>query len=101
MITNRTRRDFIITSTLAGLSLATTGFNNKKYSPLLSFSTLGCPDWDLETILDFAVKNGYDGIEFRGLKRQLELPRSPEFSNRENILATVKRFNDKKLKIVD
>lgn len=95
-----TRRDFIKTSTLAGLAFATTSFDNKKYTPLLSFSTLGCPDWSLETILNAAVDNGYNGIELRGIQRQLDLTKSPEFNCKENILTTLKLFKDKKLKIV-
>ena len=34
-------------------------------APLLSFSTLGCPDWPLDKILDVAVANNYSGIEIR------------------------------------
>ena len=44
---------------------------------LLSFSTLGCPDWEFEQILDFAVKNRYQGIELRGIKRQVDLFECP------------------------
>jgi len=78
-----------------------TTFDFTKYRPLLSFSTLGCPDWTFETILDFAAKNDYDGIELRGIQRQLDLPKCPQFSSKENILATRKRIEEKKLKIVD
>jgi len=88
-------------STLAGLAVATSSFDVKKYKPKLSFSTLGCPDWSLDKILDFAVANGYGGVEIRGLQRQLDLTKSPEFSSNENILLTVKRFKDKNIKIVD
>ena len=101
MITNSSRRTFIKTTALAGLAIATTSFDVKKYKPNLSFSTLGCPDWSLDKILDFAVENGYGGVEIRGLLRQLDLPKSPEFSSKENILLTVKRFKDKNIKIVD
>ena len=101
MTTNSSRRNFIKTTTLAGLALATTSFDFKKYSPKLSFSTLGCPDWNLDKILDFAVANGYGGVEIRGLQRQLDLPKSPEFNSKENILFTAKRFRDKNIKIVD
>ncbi|MEO5907985.1 MAG: twin-arginine translocation signal domain-containing protein, partial [Ginsengibacter sp.] len=66
------RRDFIKTTTLAGLVCVTGPFDFKKYSPLLSFSTLGCPDWSFETILDFAVSKDYNGIEIRGIKRELD-----------------------------
>lgn len=31
----------------------------------LGFSTLGCPDWDLQQIATFAAKTGFDGVELR------------------------------------
>jgi sugar phosphate isomerase/epimerase len=78
-----------------------TSFDFTKYTPLLSFSTLGCPDWTFEAILDFAARNDYNGIELRGIQRQLDLPKCPQFSSKENILATRNRIEEKKLKIVD
>ena len=95
------RRDFIKTTTLAGIAFAALPFDFKKYQPLLSFSTLGCPDWSFESILDFAVNNNYNGIELRGIKRELDLLKCPEFNSRENIQSTRKRIEDKNLKIVD
>lgn len=100
MTNNPTRRDFIRSSALASLAFATTSFDNKKYTPHLSFSTLGCPDWSLETIMNVAVDNGYNGIELRGIQRQLDLTKCAEFNSRENILATLKIIKKKKLKIV-
>ena len=32
----------------------------------VSFSTLGCPNWSIETIIAKASEYGYDGIEWRG-----------------------------------
>jgi sugar phosphate isomerase/epimerase len=95
-----TRRDFIKTSGLAGIVLATTSFDFKKYNPLLSFSTLGCPDWTFDQILDFASANHYDGIEWRGLQRQMDLTKCKEFS-KENISSTLKRLKEKNLKVVN
>src|ERR1700730_11324766 len=95
------RRGFLNTALgITGLAFINTG-DLKKYKPLLSFSTLGCPDWTLEKILNFASDNGYDGIELRGLQRQLDLSKCPEFSSNENIQGTLERFKEKKLKIVD
>ena len=31
----------------------------------LAFATLGCPEWTLEKIAEFAGKNGFEGIELR------------------------------------
>ena len=36
----------------------------------LSFSTLGCPNWDIKKIVDSAPKYGYEGVELRGAGRQ-------------------------------
>jgi sugar phosphate isomerase/epimerase len=96
-----TRRDFLKATTLAGLGFAMTSFDFKKYAPQLSFSTLGCPDWTFDTILNFAVEHGYTGIELRGILRQLDLTKCPEFSSPEAIASTRKRIAEKKLKIVN
>jgi sugar phosphate isomerase/epimerase len=101
MTTYSTRRSFLRSTTLAGLAFATASFDFKKYTPLLSFSTLGCPDWSFETILNFAVENGYGGVELRGIKRQLDLTKCPEFSSKENIHATRKIMAGKKIKLTD
>ena len=39
----------------------------------LGFSTLGCPQWDLDQIIDSARANGYDGVEFRAYKGSVDL----------------------------
>jgi sugar phosphate isomerase/epimerase len=46
----------------------------------LAFSTLGCPDWDLETIIGAARKFGYEGIELRALAGSLDLLSRPELT---------------------
>ncbi|MFB3904699.1 MAG: sugar phosphate isomerase/epimerase family protein [Acidobacteriota bacterium] len=46
----------------------------------LSFSTLGCPNWDWKTILEQAKKMGYTGIELRGIQKQMDLPTLPQFA---------------------
>jgi len=80
-MSNLTRKQFIQTSALAFAALAAgSSFTVKKEPLLLSFSTLGCPDWQLQQIVDFAVQHGYKGIEVRGLQRQMDLPQCPEFA---------------------
>ncbi len=69
-------------------------------APLLSFSTLGCPDWPLDKILDVAVANNYSGIEIRGIQREMDLGKSPHFNTDAAIKETKKKFSDKNLKIV-
>lgn len=39
----------------------------------LSFTTLGCPDWDLQLIIGRAAEYGFDAIDFRGLNGELQL----------------------------
>ncbi len=99
---NASRRKFLKTSTgLLGFAFAGAAFTNEKPMPLLSFSTLGCPDWNFQTIVNFAVENGYNGIEIRGILRELDLPKCPEFNSAKNILATRKLVEEKGLKFVD
>lgn len=86
---------------VTALGIAGTSFDLKKYKPLLSFSTLGCPDWPFEKIINFAKDNGYDGIEIRNIQRQLDLPKVPEFSSAAKIAATSKFVKDKGIKIIN
>jgi len=39
----------------------------------LGFSTLGCPEWGIEEIIDAARSNGYDGVELRHYEGSLDL----------------------------
>ncbi|HVW63046.1 MAG TPA: sugar phosphate isomerase/epimerase family protein [Puia sp.] len=82
-----------------GNSLTDAGLLKKL--PPLSFSTLGCPDWTFPAIMDFAVKNGYTGIEVRGIQRQMDLTKCPEFSTPANITTTLQQMKDHGLKFVD
>jgi sugar phosphate isomerase/epimerase len=46
----------------------------------LGFSTLGCPQWELDQIIEAATSAGYDGIELRHYKGTLDLvPALQEF----------------------
>lgn len=46
----------------------------------ISFSTLGCPEWDFGEICAVAKDLGYDGIEVRGVLHETCVPRIEEFS---------------------
>jgi sugar phosphate isomerase/epimerase len=46
----------------------------------VSFTTLGCPAWDLDTICAKARAYGYDGVDFRGLQGDLDVTRLPAFT---------------------
>ncbi|NID10148.1 sugar phosphate isomerase/epimerase family protein [Fibrivirga algicola] len=94
-----TRREAIKTALIGGLATLGTlsAFAAKK--PQLSFSTLGCPTWDLATILDVAAKSGYQAVEFRGLQGELDLPKSPAFNTASRAKETHTQFADRGLHI--
>jgi len=46
----------------------------------ISFTTLGCPDWDLDTICARAREYGYDGVDLRGLLDTLDVTLLPAFT---------------------
>jgi len=96
-----TRRVFLQTSAAAAASLLVgSQFEFKKKKRLLSFSTLGCPDWNFQKIVEFAVQHTYSGIEMRGLQRQMDLSKCSEFSS-ENRAATLALMKEKGLKFVN
>jgi len=97
-----TRRQFLKTSgAFVAVAALGDGFAFKKTELRLSFSTLGCPDWSFEKITDFAAANGYSGLEIRGLQRQMDLTKCPEFDSHENITATLKLMKGKGLRFVN
>lgn len=99
---NFSRRKFLkTTSLLMTAPFIPASFEMKKKKPLLAFSTLGCPDWDFKKITDFAVQHNYDGIELRGLLREMDLTKCPEFNSPQNIAATLSFMKDKNLAFVD
>jgi fatty-acyl-CoA synthase len=61
------------------------------------FSTLGCPDWQWDDILTAASDLGFDGIELRGVGKEIYLPKIKIFS-KENIKAV--KSNLKRLNLV-
>ncbi len=58
-----------------------------------SFSTLACPDWNLDQVLAAAVSYGFDGVELRVISRELDLWKVPEFQG-ASLAATRKRVDD-------
>lgn len=101
-MSHTSRRQFIQTSTAFAASLMIgSSFDLKKKKPLLSFSTLGCPDWTFPQIVDFAVKHGYKALELRGLKRQVELTKCPEFESEAGRSATTALMKQKGLQFIN
>lgn len=85
---------------LAALSVARFGFFGPQ--PLrLSFSTLGCPDWTFDQIVDFAATHGFSGIEFRGILRQLDPSKCEDLNEAGRIAATLQKMKSHKLSFVD
>ncbi len=77
------RRDFIKQSGLAVAGIAignSLPFGGDAGNLKLSFSTLGCPKWDLPAVVQFAAANGYQGIEIRVIAGEMDLPKVKYFS---------------------
>ncbi len=95
------RRKFL--QQLAGLTLLAgldTSWVNKQNPLRLSFSTLGCPNWNFDQILSFATRFKYQGIEFRGLLEELDLYKCPEFNTSQQIRLSSQKLMDKGLTVV-
>lgn len=60
----------------------------------ISFSTLGCPRWSWQEITATACDLGYDGVEVRGVGKDISVPSVPAFSdeNIENTMAQLDRI---------
>src|SRR5689334_2842881 len=78
-----TRRTFLQALSVTALSSAF-AWKASPAQPPIAFSTLGCPNWDFNKILDFAAANGFAAVELRGLQGNLDLPTHSAFSA-ENI----------------
>lgn len=63
----------------------------------IAFTTLGCPDWDLDAIVARAAEYGYDGVDFRGLGQEMSIFDLPEFTSQAE--QTGKKFADSGLVI--
>ena len=64
----------------------------------LSFSTLGCPSWRLDRVLDVAGREGYDGVELRFLEGDDALWARPELSG-AGLSETRRRLRDSGLAV--
>ena len=59
-----------------------------------AFSTLVCPDWTWEEILTAASDLGYDGVELRGVGKEIYLPQTSRFSDAgiDKVVSELKRL---------
>jgi fatty-acyl-CoA synthase len=59
----------------------------------ISFSTLGCPEWSWEDIVATAKDFDYDGIEVRGIEKEIYVPKAKPFLPGE-LDSTKKHLNE-------
>jgi sugar phosphate isomerase/epimerase len=74
-----TRREFVQT-TAALLAADWTRLPRPAGRLPLGFSTLGCPQWTWQQVLDFAAAHGFAAVELRGLQATMDLTRVPELA---------------------
>lgn len=97
-----TRKEFLRNSAvLMAMAMTGSSFIPQEAKRLLSFSTLGCPDWTFRQIVDFAVLHGFTGLEIRGIRRQMDLTKCPEFNSPQSIRATMALMHEKGLKFIN
>lgn len=58
----------------------------------LAYTTLGCPEWDLDQIIKRTREYGFDGVDFRGYLTALDITETAEFSSRAT--ETARRLAD-------
>jgi sugar phosphate isomerase/epimerase len=65
----------------------------------LGFSTIGCPDYDIDQVIALARDNGLTGVEIRHLRGTVDLPSLEEFSA-VRIGETRRKFEDAGIRVV-
>src|SRR5690242_20484376 len=63
----------------------------------IAFMTLGCPNWNLDTIISRGQEYGFDGVDFRGYLDEIDITRLPMFTTQA--ADTRKRLNDVGLEV--
>src|SRR5512143_3622505 len=63
----------------------------------ISFMTLGCPKWDLETICRNGRAYGFDGVDFRGYLDSIDITTLPMFTS--GVAETRRRLADAGLEV--
>ena len=64
----------------------------------LSFSTLGCPGYNMDQVIEMAIRNGYQGVELRAVEGKIELWTLPSFSG-GGLKETAKKLRENNLEI--
>jgi sugar phosphate isomerase/epimerase len=65
----------------------------------LGFSTIGCPDYDIDQIVELATKNGFEGVELRFVRGTTDLVSLAEFAP-SNLARTRQRFDDAGITVI-
>ena len=65
----------------------------------LSFSTLGCPNYTVDQVVQIAVDNGYQGVEIRQIRGEVQLQNLEEFQP-AGIAATRRKFERSGLEVI-
>ncbi len=63
----------------------------------IAFTTLGCPNWNLDTICQRGREYGFDGVDFRGYLDEIDITKLPLFTTQS--AETRKRLNDAGLEV--
>jgi sugar phosphate isomerase/epimerase len=63
----------------------------------IAFMTLGCPNWNLDTIIARGQEYGFDGVDFRGYLDEIDITKLPLFTTQA--AGTRKRLNDAGLEV--
>src|ERR1044071_5593883 len=63
----------------------------------IAFMTLGCPKWNLDTIIARGQEYGFDGVDFRGYLDEIDITKLPLFTTQS--AETRKRLNDAGLEV--
>jgi len=65
----------------------------------LGFSTIGCPDYDIDQIVELATQNGFEGVELRFARGTTDLGSLEEFAP-GNLARTRQRFDDAGIEVI-
>jgi sugar phosphate isomerase/epimerase len=93
-----TRRDFLKRAAFIAAVPAVLRPNPTEPRLPIAFSTLGCPAWDWNRILERAHAWGFAAIELRGVNGEMDLTRVHEFAP-TRVADTLRRLKDYNLKI--
>jgi sugar phosphate isomerase/epimerase len=60
----------------------------------LCISTLSCPNWNLQQMIDACAASGIDGIDFRGIGEEIDVTKSPLFTSEIDATLNLLRSNN-------